>query len=259
MPPAQTPAFDPNQLLTAISGLKEDLVKEMDTRFASYDEKLSKVDDVSNILTEAQKAQQEEIKRRQAAQQAQNPYAPQTYQQIRDDAVKLAMEEMKREQAAERAKQRREQEQMTQEERELDEQLDRDMDSLERAGYLPKRSNPNDYNDPGETARRELLSRAAYLETPNLAAIADELTQMHRNNVIWSAEKKSWESAENTLHPLPGKYAPVGNSSTTSGSPSFSGPTARELRTMSMSQLAAMAPQRGYGPAPATSSAELGF
>ena len=133
------------------------------------------------------------------------------------------------------------------------------METLERAGYLPTRNNPNDYNDPGVIARRELLSRAAYLETPALDKIADELTMAHRNNQIWNPERKTWDSAEGTMHPLPGKYAPVGNSSTTSPTSNFKGPSSAELRNMSFSQLAELAPQRGFGPVPVTSDTNTGF
>jgi hypothetical protein len=204
-------------------------------------------------LTEAQKNQQEAIERekqRQAAAAQAQGYQPKSYEQIRQDAANDAYQRMKKEQDEAQAQREREQQLQTQEERDLDAQLEKDMAALERSGYLPPQSNPNDYNDPGVAARRELLSRAAYLETPALDKIADELTMAHRSNQMWNPERKSWESAENSVHPLPGKFAPVGNSSTSSPSSNFRGPTAAELRTMDMGSLAQLAEQRGRGPIP---------
>lgn len=265
MPPAQQPpaasGLTADQLKDAVGSLKEDIVKEMDTRFATYEDKFGKVDQISEILTSAQKAQQEELERQRQLkqQQEQSQYTPKSWDQVRQDAANDAYERMKQEQEAERQKQERERQIQTQEERDLDAQLDKDLATLERSGYLPPVHNANDYNDPGVTARRELLSRAAFLETPNLGAVADDLTMAHRANQIWNAEKKTWESAENTLHPLPGKFAPVGNSSINTPTSAFQGPSAAELRNMSMDQLVALAQQRGYGPVPTTSNSPTGF
>jgi hypothetical protein len=261
MPPAAgtPPAQNNAELLTAISGLKDDLTKELDTRFAAYDEKLGKVEHVDDILTEARKNQEAEIAARREAQQRAEGYKPTTYQQIRDDAVKIALDQMKADQKKEQDKINREQDKMSAEERELDQQLDQDMNKLEKVGYLPPQYNEHDYNDPGVAARRELLSYAAYLETPNLGAVADTLASLHRSDERWDPDKRAIVSANDYMLPLPGKNAPVGNSSVTSGNTPFSGPTAHELRTMSMSQLSELPKTRGYGPTPVASSSETGF
>ncbi len=255
MPPVQPPApsnFDPSQLLTAISGLKDDIVKEMDSRFATYDEKLASVDRIDNILSEAQKAQAEELERRKQAAETRKraEYKPETAEQLRRDAAEDAYQRMVREQEQARLEQDRQQQIATQEEAELDQQLDRDIHALRKAGYLPEVVNPNDPNDPGRFAEDELLARAAELETPKLDEVARELSSHHRNNEYYDLRTRSYKSSENILIPLAGKTAPVGNSSISTGSPSFAGPTSAELRNMDFGQLAELAKNRGAGPLP---------
>ena len=73
MDPAEQARQNNESVLAAITGLKTDIVKEMDTRFASYDERFGKVDTVADILTEAQKNQEAEIEARKQQQQQNQP------------------------------------------------------------------------------------------------------------------------------------------------------------------------------------------
>lgn len=262
MPPVTQPVPQDNSaLLNAIKELGTSLRTDIDSRFTEYDKRFEQVDRIDGILTEAQKAQaeeQERLRQQREARQRQE-YKPQSAEQLRRDAAEDAYQRIQREQAEEKARHDREASIATQEEQELDAQLDRDIAALRRAGYLPEVINSNDPNDPGRFAEDELLARAAQLETPMLSAVADELAFHHRNNEYYDIRTRSYKSAENILHPLAGKTAPVGNSSVNSGSPSFSGPTAAELRNMSMRELSELAKTRGYGPAPTVSTMQPGF
>lgn len=264
MPPQQQQPqqFDPQQLMSAISTLKDDLVKEMDTRFAAYDEKFGKVDGIEEVLSKAQQAQEAERQRqeqqRQMQQQAQG-YQPKSYEQIKNDAVNEAYNRIRQEDKDAQTKAEREQQLRAQEEAELDAELQRDLDSLRKSGYLPAIGNPHDPNDPGKFAEDELISRAAALETPNIAEVANELAARHNNNEYWDVRTHSYKSAENILTPLPGKTAPVGDSSVNSPSASFQGPTVKEIRELSLQELAQLPMIRGYGPMPTTSSTNLPF
>lgn len=247
MPQAQP--FDPRQITSAIEGLKTDIVKEMDNRFAAYDKRFDTVDHVSNVLTEAQKAQQQAMERARMN-QPQQQYQPKSYEQIRQDAMNDAVKEMERRQKEADQRFEADRQREANEAAELDRQLQSDIDALRRSGYLPPIGNPNDPNDAGKFAEDELVSRAATMETPAIDQVALELAERHRNNQYWDIRTKSYKSADAIMHPLAGKTAPVGNSSMTAPTNTFQGPTAAELRTMTMDQLSELAKTRGYGPVP---------
>jgi hypothetical protein len=238
-------------LLEAINASKADIQKTIDDRLsaqkAEFEDRFKAVDSISDTLEKARQAQLESAQR--AAQGNQPGWQPKTWDDIPklvdQRAQEIARAELKRRDDQLTAEQRR----TADEEARYEQEIDRSLNQLEQEGYLPKVGNPNDYNDPGVAARRELLGAASHLGTPELATVADTLTQMHRNNMIFDTRTKTYISAENTMAPLPGKFAPVGNSSTSSPS-RFTGPTSREIQRMSMDDLVSLADQRGYGPVP---------
>lgn len=262
MPPAQGQPLQGNNdaVLSAIQSLKTDITSEMDKRLqeqqAAFDERLKPVDGIQQTLEEARRNQQEALERQQQQQQGQ--YAPKTWDQVRQDAANDAYERMKKEQETQRQQEQRSRELTVQEEAELEAGIDRQLAELERGGYLPHVGNPNDYNDPGVATRRELLAAASYMGTPELDKVADTLAQMHKNNLVFDARTKTYVDATGTVTPLPGKFAPVGNSSTNAPS-GWNGPSQAEIHNMSMDELTQLAQTRGYGPVPDTSHTETGF
>lgn len=251
MQPAQQPAQNNDQLLQAIQALRTDLTADIDKRFqeqqSTFEERLKPVESIQETLDKARQQQEEALQRQQ--QQQQGAYKPQTWEQIRQDAANDAITKFRQEQEAKEAEERRTHELTAQEEAELERDIDNQLANLEKNGYLPRVGNPNDYNDPGVATRRELLAAAEYMGSPELDKVAVTLAQMHRSNMVFDPQTKTYRDATGTTTPLPGKFAPVGNSSTNSVS-SFTGPTARELHSMSMDELVNLAQVRGYGPVP---------
>jgi multidrug efflux pump subunit AcrA (membrane-fusion protein) len=255
----------PEQLATALAGLKEDLNKSFEEKLTAqqtqFEEKLKPVNDIQATLEQARKNQAEAQERQRQAEAAkgQQGWKPSTWDDIPALVDKRAGEiAQKTLEARDQAIQQREQKRLD-EEAELERQLDNSLIQLERSGYLPPVGNPNDYNDPGVAARRELMSAAEHMSTMELDKVADTLSELHRNNMVFDSSTKRYISAEDSLTPLPGKYAPVGNSSVSAPSTSFAGPTAAELRGSSMDDLIALAERRGYGPAPRNTPQDPGF
>lgn len=265
MPPAQQPQMYPtaqnnDAVMAAIQSLKADITSEIDTRLQAqqqaFEERLKPVDTISQTLEEARKAQAEAQQRQQ--QQDPQVYQPKSWEQIRQDAANDAYERMKQEQTQREQQEQRTRELSAQEEAELEGDIDRQLSQLEKNGYLPPVGNPNDFNDPGVATRRELLQYAKYTGSPELIPLADSLAQLHKNNMVFDAQTQSFKDATGTTTPLPGKFAPVGNSST-HGPSGFSGPTQAEIHNMSMDELTQLATVRGYGPVPQTAYNETGF
>lgn len=235
-------------VLAAINALKTDLQKDfserLDSQKSEFEEKFKAVDNISQTLEQARQAQVAAQQRQQ--QQGWAPKSwdeiPQLVEQKASEIASKTLEERDRKQQAD--EQRRQAEEAT-----LEADIDKSLELLEKSGYLPQIGNPNDYNDPGVSARRELLGAASFMGTPELDKVAETLTQLHRQNLVFNPQTKSYDTADNSLAPLPGKFAPVGNSSVSSPS-MFNGPSARELRNMSMDDLVQLAERRGYGPAP---------
>lgn len=250
MDPTQQPQSN-DAILQAINSMKADLQKtfseQLEAQKTEFEDKFKAVDSINNTLEQARQAQLEAAHRQ--AQQQQQGWTPKTWDEIPQLVDKRATEiAQKTLEERDRQAQAEAQRQST-EEAVLEADIDKSLQLLEQGGYLPAVSNPNDYNDPGVSARRELLGAAAYMGTPELDKVAKDLTVHHQNNMIFDPQTKSYVSAEGSLAPLPGKFAPVGNSSVNSPS-AFNGPTTRELRNMSMDDLAALADRRGYGPVP---------
>lgn len=251
MPPDPNNPQNNDAILAAIAALKTDITTDvqarLDAQTAAMEDRLKPVDTISQTLEDARKAQLEAQQRQH--QQQQPGWQPKTWEEVQQMADQRAAEISKRtlEERDNRAKQ--EADRRASDERNLEAEIDRSLAALEQSGYLPPVGNPNDSNDPGVAARRELMGAASHMGTPELDKVADTLTTMHRNNMLFDTQTKSYISAENSMAPLPGKYAPVGNSSTSSPS-RFAGPTTRDLRNSSMDDLIALAEQRGYGPVP---------
>jgi len=253
MPPAngQPTGQSNNDVLAAINTMKADIQKSIDERFEAQktenEERFKAVDSISDTL---EKARQSTIEQQRKAQEQNQPgWKPSTWDDIpklvQTEAARIAEETLKkRDQQFEQQEQRR-----VNDEAALEAEIDNSLRQLEQSGYLPPVRNPNDYNDAGVSARRELLGAASTLGTPDLDQVANTLTQLHRQNMVFDTNTKTYISAEDSLAPLPGKFAPVGNSSVNAPS-QFAGPTTAELRNRNMDDLVALAERRGYGPAP---------
>lgn len=254
------PPQNNDAVMAAIQSLKTDITNEIDSRLQAqqeaFEERLKPVDSISQTLEEARKAQAEAQQRQQ--QQNSQTYQPKTWDQVRQDAANDAYERMRQEREQERQQEERTRQLTAQEEAELEGDIDRQLATLEKNGYLPPVGNPNDFNDPGVATRRELLQYAKYTGSPELVPLAESLSQLHKNNMVFDAQTQSFKDATGTTTPLPGKFAPVGNSSTNAPS-GWSGPSQAEIHNMSMDELTQLAQTRGYGPIPTTSYNETGF
>ena len=96
----------------------------------------------------------------------------------------------------------------------VDKELDDAVDSLESKGLIPPVQNPNDRNDAGRAARRELYGAAAKLGTTNLEQVYNlTLAPLH-------AQGKMYDPVTDSLldYPTqPGAAAPIGSSTATTG------------------------------------------
>lgn len=262
MPPVQGQPQPQNNdaVLQAIQSLRGDITAEMDKRFqeqqSTLEERFKPVNDIQQTLEEARKNQQELVQRQQ--QQQQGNWQPKSWDEVVQKGAETAYERMERERQEREQTATRERELTAREEAELEADIDRQLSVLEQNGYLPKVSNPNDYNDPGVATRRELLGAASYMGTPELDKVANTLTEMHKNNLVFDVQTKTYKDATGTVTPLPGKFAPVGNSSTHAPS-GWSGPSAGEIHNMNMDELTQLAQMRGYGPVPTSTMNETGF
>lgn len=238
-------------VMAAIQGLKTDLEKSFDARLtaqqADFDEKLKPVTDIQETLEQARKNQADALERQR--QQTQPKYVPKTWEEVRRDAAEDAYQRTEAERKQREQQQTAEQTRKANDEAQMERDIDQSLQALEQSGYLPAIYNPNDPNDPGVASRRELIGAATHMGTPELDKVAATLTELHRQNMLFDPSTKTYISAENSMAPLPGKFAPVGNSSTNSPS-RFQGPTTKDLRHSSMDDLVALAEQRGYGPVP---------
>jgi len=264
MPPVQGQPYvapqNNDDLLRAIKELKSDITTEMDKRFeqqqSTLEERFKPVEDIQQTLEQARQNQQQLVERQQQQQQTQ--WQPKSWDELMKRSSDMAYERIDHELKEQRQAEDRARQLTAKEEADLEADIDRQLNALEKSGYLPPVGNPNDYNDPGVATRRELLGAASHMGTPELDKVADTLAQMHKSNMIFDPQTKTYKDATGTVAPLPGKFAPVGNSS--SHAPSgWSGPSSAEIHSMSSDELIQLAQMRGYGPVPATSYNDTGF
>jgi hypothetical protein len=253
---------DNSAVLAAIEALKTDIVSEVDKRFvdqgAALEERFKPVDEIQQTL-EAARQNQIEAQRRQQAANPQPQWVPKSWDEIpamiQTEAARIAKETIDaRDQAAQTAATRQ-----SNEERELESQIDSQLVALERGGYLPAVGNPNDYNDPGVATRRELLAAASHMGTPELDKVALTLAELHKQNIAFNPQTKTFDNVAGSLTPLPGKFAPVGNGSARAPQ-SGGGPSYGDIHAArDFDSLIALAEQRGYGPVPTSTNNDTGF
>lgn len=252
MPPEQQ---NNEAVLAAINSLKAEFNQKFEEQQSTFEERLKPVEDIQQTLEQARQAQLAS----QQPQQPQTGWQPKTWdeipQMIETKAGEIARKTLEeRDKAAQTAAERQ-----TNDERELEAQIDRQLSELEKSGYLPHINNPNDYNDPGVATRRELLAAASHMGTPELDKVAGTLAEMHKNDMVFNPQTKTYDTAKGTLTPLPGKFAPVGNSSQHAPG-SASGPSYDQIHNArDFDSLMALAEQQGYGPAPSVSNVDTGF
>lgn len=260
-PNAQQPQNN-DAVLAAIQALKTDIVAEVDKRFtdqgAALEERFKPVDEIQQTLEAARQNQIEAERRRQAA-NPQPSWVPKSWDEIpamvQTEAQRIAKETLDARDAATKAAADRQ----TNEERELEKQIDDQLTNLERGGYLPPVHNPNDFNDPGVATRRELLAAASFMGTPELDKVALSLSELHKQNIAFNPQTKTYENVAGSLTPLPGKFAPVGNGSARAPQ-SGGGPSYGDIHAArDFDSLIALAEQRGYGPVPTSTNNDTGF
>lgn len=239
-----------DQLTAMINDLKTGITSDIDSRISAqnqqFEKKFKTVDTIADTLDQARKAQEEAVKRQQ--QQNQPSWQPKSWdeipQMVQTEAQRIAKETLEERDRQTQARVNRE----AQEEQELEAQIDRQIADLETSGYIPRTVNPNDYNDPGVAAKRELLTYASHVGSPELDKVAETLTREHQRNQVWDPQTGSFHE-HNGLTPLPGKNAPVGagsNAPTPNAGPSY----AQIHNARDLDSLVALSEQQGAGPMP---------
>jgi len=103
----------------------------------------------------------------------------------------------------------------------IDKEIDDAIVKLETDNRLPKVENPDNTDDKGRVARRELLGFAAKMETLNLDKAMEALEKFHEQGIAYDYKSTTFVKTE----PAPaGQSAPVGSSSKTtesSGKPTY--------------------------------------
>lgn len=240
-----------DQLTKMISDLQTNITTEIETRMsaqnAQIEDRLKPVTEIQQTLEQARQNQIEAQRRQQ--QQNQPAWTPKSWdeipQMIQTEAERIAKKTLDDRDAQARAIQDRE----NREEQELEAQIDRQIAALEQNGYIPRTVNPNDYNDPGVAAKRELLTYASYIGSPELSQVATQLAREHSRNQVWDSQTSSFKE-HNGLTPLPGKNAPVGMGGVNAlGQPM--GPSYAQIHNArDLDSLVALSQQQGAGPLP---------
>ncbi len=121
----------------------------------------------------------------------------------------------------------------------VDAELDAAVATLERSNIIPPITNPNDRNDPGRMARRELYGLAAKLGTTDLNAVATTtMATLHAQGKMYDPIT---DSIIDGAPAVPGASAPIGSSTGTTGM-NQTGPTYADIHgARSMDELRARA------------------
>lgn len=141
--------------------------------------------------------------------------------------------------AAEKALQERErkfqeaQSESQKEQQQLEVEIGKRVDELEKSGRLPKMTDSKNDSDPGVVARRELFAYASRYNTMDFKTVMDDLDAAHKANQYFDYKTFKWTDKS----PNPGKDAPIGSSNHTTPAPTGS-PDYKLIHGRSLDQLA---------------------
>lgn len=155
---------------------------------------------------------------------------PQKAEEIAEEVVERRLQETKEEQEAA-------QEAEKQQAKEIDTYIDGQVAALEKDNIIPKVENPDNEDDPGRSARRELFGFAAHIGTMDLTKAAETLSILHKTGYTYDPRANNMKGEYLRSGTTPsGINSPVGSSSRSSGN--FSGkPSYNEISGLSMDAL----------------------
>ncbi len=113
----------------------------------------------------------------------------------------------------------------------IDQEFEKTLVVLEKQGKIPAVKDPNNENDEGRTARRELFGLGIKYDSPNLIAMADLREQIHNQGLAYDPNANNFVKITSSA---PGKTAPVGSVRTTAPS---GGIDQKTLRRLTLDQL----------------------
>lgn len=200
-PPVETPKEDPNakimETLTSLSEQVTGVVEKVDGIQGKWDEfeqnQTPPADDKKDNPPEFQPKTWDDF--------------PAKAKEVAQEVVTQTLQE--REDAANEARRVAEETQTT-----IAQQIDDKTTELEKAGKLPVIKDPNDKNDPGRMARKELYGLAAKMDTLNLDQVADTLNTMHEQGIFYDYETNKYLRRSSKAR----QNSPVGSSNQSTGS-----------------------------------------
>ena len=183
--------------------------------------------ELMNEITDLMKPQKEEPAE-------EEHFQPDTWDDVLNKQKEIA-EETLEEKETKRVQESQERERQQRVAREtIDKEFDKQIKEAEEAGNLTPIKDPKDENDPGRQARKELFGLAIKFGTTNLSGVAEELKIMHEQGLAFDPK------ANKTIRVKPsgfGRMAPVGSSSTTTGTAPTVGLSYDELHKSSLDAL----------------------
>lgn len=122
----------------------------------------------------------------------------------------------------------------------VNQMLDDQEKQLEEKGMLPKMEDPNNQDDPGRIARKELYGVAAKVGSSNLLSTGEMLKDMHDSGKRFDVRSGKFVKSKPASH---GKDVPVGSSSSTNSPQETGKPSYKDIHNLSMDQLIKRAQQ----------------
>ena len=113
----------------------------------------------------------------------------------------------------------------------IDQEFEKTIVILEKQGKIPAVKEPNNENDEGRAARRELFGLGIKYDSPNLMAMADLREQIHKQGLAYDPNTSDFVKINSTAY---GKTVPVGSVRTTAPA---GGIDQKTLRRLSMDQI----------------------
>ncbi len=150
-------------------------------------------------------------------------YQPKSWDDIPKTAKEIAEQTYEEKEAQKQAAAEKAKADETAADKNIQTEINTQVATLEKSGALPPIKDANNKNDPGRIARRELFGLAADLGTTNLAQVADNLSNLHKENIHYDFESKKYLRSSGAN---PGQDSPIGSSSgsigTLAGGPAYS-------------------------------------
>ena len=165
-------------------------------------------------------------------------YQPKSWDDIPKTAEDIAQQVYDRNEKARRDAEAKRQEEETAADKNVQKEINVQVEALEKAGTIPPIKDANNENDPGRMARREIFGLAADLGTTNLDKVAETLSNLNKQNIHYDFKSKKYLRTSGVN---PGQGSPIGSSGASAGS-SGGGPDYKMIhKAKSLSELKRMA------------------